>query len=72
MKRSTDRSLTTHAGSLPRPSDLSEMLRAKEAGRPYDAQALQQRLAAAGRDTGRWAAPVLLCRAAPALPARER
>ena len=47
MKRSTDRILTTHAGSLPRPSDLSEMLRAKEAGQPYDAQALQQRLARA-------------------------
>ena len=47
MKRSTDRILTTHAGSLPRPSDLSEMLRTKEAGQPYDAQALQQRLARA-------------------------
>ena len=47
MKRSTDRVLTTHAGSLPMPSDLSEMLRTKEAGQPYDAQALQQRLARA-------------------------
>jgi 5-methyltetrahydropteroyltriglutamate--homocysteine methyltransferase len=47
MKRSTDRILTTHAGSLPMPSDLSAMLRAKEAGQPYDAQALQQRLACA-------------------------
>src|SRR5262245_3103837 len=47
MKRSTDRILTTHAGSLPMPSDLSEMLRTKEAGQPYDAQALQQRLAGA-------------------------
>src|SRR5262249_22957178 len=45
MKRSTDRILTTHAGSLPMPSDLSAMLHAKEAGQPYDAQALQQRLA---------------------------
>src|SRR5262245_57002517 len=44
MKRSTDRILTTHAGSLPMPSDLSEMLRTKEAGQPYDALALQQRL----------------------------
>jgi 5-methyltetrahydropteroyltriglutamate--homocysteine methyltransferase len=47
MKRSTDRILTTHAGSLPKPSDLSEMLRAKEAGQPCDAPALQQRLASA-------------------------
>src|SRR5262249_20863188 len=47
MQRSTDRILTTHAGSLPRPPDLSEMLRAKEAGQPYDEQALQQRLASA-------------------------
>jgi 5-methyltetrahydropteroyltriglutamate--homocysteine methyltransferase len=47
MKRSTDRILTTHAGSLPMPPDLGEMLRAKEAGQPYDAQALQGRLASA-------------------------
>ena len=45
MKRSTDRMLTTHAGSLPKPSDSDAMLRAKEAGQPYDAPALQQRLA---------------------------
>jgi 5-methyltetrahydropteroyltriglutamate--homocysteine methyltransferase len=47
MQRSTDRMLTTHAGSLPKPSDLDAMLRAQEAGRPYDAPALQQRLARA-------------------------
>src|SRR5215475_2016205 len=47
MQRSTDRILTTHAGSLPRPPDLSDMLHAKEAGRPYDALALQRRLASA-------------------------
>jgi 5-methyltetrahydropteroyltriglutamate--homocysteine methyltransferase len=47
MKRSTDRMLTTHAGSLPKPSDLDAMLRAKEAGQPHDAPALQQRLARA-------------------------
>jgi 5-methyltetrahydropteroyltriglutamate--homocysteine methyltransferase len=47
MQRSTDRILTTHAGSLPRPPDLSEILRAKEAGQPYDALALQRRLASA-------------------------
>ena len=32
MKRSTDRILTTHVGSLPRPADLLPMLRAKERG----------------------------------------
>jgi 5-methyltetrahydropteroyltriglutamate--homocysteine methyltransferase len=47
MQRSADRILTTHAGSLPKPSDLDAMLRAQEAGRPYDATVLQQRLARA-------------------------
>ena len=37
MPQSTDRILTTHAGSLPMPADLHAMLRAKEAGQPYDA-----------------------------------
>ena len=36
MKRSTERILTTHAGSLARPPDLLEMMRVKEADRPYD------------------------------------
>ena len=44
MQRSTDRMLTTHAGSLPIPADLHAMLRAREAGQPYDAPALQTRL----------------------------
>ena len=44
MPQSTDRILTTHAGSLPMPADLHAMLRAKEAGQPYDAPALQMRL----------------------------
>jgi 5-methyltetrahydropteroyltriglutamate--homocysteine methyltransferase len=30
MKRSTDRSLTTHTGSLPRPDDLFQMIKARE------------------------------------------
>ena len=42
MQRSTDGMLTTHAGSLPKPSDLDAMLRAKEAGQPYIAEAVQQ------------------------------
>src|SRR5712691_746238 len=44
MQRSTDRILTTHTGSLPMPVDLHAMLRAREAGQPYDAPALQTRL----------------------------
>ena len=36
MKRSTDRILTTHVGSLIRPAPLQELLRAKQAGKPYD------------------------------------
>lgn len=36
MKRSTSRSLTTHAGSFPRLADLLAMHRAKQSGQPYD------------------------------------
>jgi 5-methyltetrahydropteroyltriglutamate--homocysteine methyltransferase len=40
MKRSSERILTTHTGSLPRPEDLMASLRAKEAGEAYDAATL--------------------------------
>jgi 5-methyltetrahydropteroyltriglutamate--homocysteine methyltransferase len=36
MKRSDDRILTTHVGSLIRPKDLQDFLRLKQAGKPYD------------------------------------
>jgi 5-methyltetrahydropteroyltriglutamate--homocysteine methyltransferase len=36
MKRSTDRFLTTHTGSLPRPPELVAMLQRNEAGEPGD------------------------------------
>jgi 5-methyltetrahydropteroyltriglutamate--homocysteine methyltransferase len=36
MKRSSDRILTTHVGSLIRPPELQEFLRAKQAGKPFD------------------------------------
>jgi 5-methyltetrahydropteroyltriglutamate--homocysteine methyltransferase len=39
MKRSAGRIQTTHAGSLPRPDDLLQMIRTKDRGEPYDAQA---------------------------------
>ncbi|MFZ2065187.1 MAG: cobalamin-independent methionine synthase II family protein [Xanthobacteraceae bacterium] len=44
MKRSDSRILTTHTGSLPRPSDLVEALNTKELGRNYDAHALAERV----------------------------
>ena len=44
MKRSTDRILTTHVGSLPRPPDIREMLLAKDAGEPYDEDLLAGRV----------------------------
>jgi hypothetical protein len=47
MQRSTYRILTTHAGSLTRPADLLEMVRAKEASQPYDHAALAARVHAA-------------------------
>jgi 5-methyltetrahydropteroyltriglutamate--homocysteine methyltransferase len=43
MKRSTERILTTHAGSLPQPDDLKEMLAAKNSGRLYDQKAFARR-----------------------------
>jgi 5-methyltetrahydropteroyltriglutamate--homocysteine methyltransferase len=47
MIHSTDRFLTTHTGSLPRPEDLIRMMYAKEEGVPVDAAALSDRVAAA-------------------------
>jgi 5-methyltetrahydropteroyltriglutamate--homocysteine methyltransferase len=44
MKRSTDRILTTHVGSLPRPWDLQEMLQIKDRREPYDRDALAARV----------------------------
>jgi 5-methyltetrahydropteroyltriglutamate--homocysteine methyltransferase len=44
MQRSTDRFLTTHTGSLPRPDDLVRMMYAKEEGVPVDRAALAERV----------------------------
>ena len=41
MKRSSNRILTTHVGSLIRPSALQDFLRAKQAGKPYDRAAYE-------------------------------
>src|SRR5213594_1948648 len=40
MQRSTDRILTTHTGSLPRPDELTRTMFAKEEGVPVDRAAL--------------------------------
>jgi 5-methyltetrahydropteroyltriglutamate--homocysteine methyltransferase len=47
MKRSTDRILTTHTGSLPRPDDLLTMLQQKESGEAFDPAALAARVKSA-------------------------
>jgi 5-methyltetrahydropteroyltriglutamate--homocysteine methyltransferase len=44
MKRSTDRILTTHTGSLPRPQDLTALLEALDAGNPPDPAAFDARV----------------------------
>jgi 5-methyltetrahydropteroyltriglutamate--homocysteine methyltransferase len=47
MKRSTERILVTHAGTLPRPADLMEMLVAKNEGKVYDQAAYTKRVRSA-------------------------
>jgi len=47
MIRSTERFLTTHTGSLPRPDDLIRMMYAKEEGVPVDPAALAVRVRSA-------------------------
>jgi 5-methyltetrahydropteroyltriglutamate--homocysteine methyltransferase len=44
MKSSTDRILTTHTGSLPRPRDLTEMLEAMDTGTMPDPAAFEARV----------------------------
>lgn len=47
---SADRILTTHVGSLPRPHDLLDMMKARLEGRDYDEAAYQARVRAAVAD----------------------
>ena len=47
MKRSSERILTTHTGSLPRPADLVAILNQKELGGAYDRAAYEARIACA-------------------------
>ena len=44
MKRSTDRILTTHTGSLPRPVDLVEMIQSRENGETSDGSVFNARV----------------------------
>src|SRR5215469_4941244 len=50
MQRNTDRFLTTHTGSLPRPDDLVRMMYAKEEGVPVDRTALAERVRGAAAE----------------------
>jgi 5-methyltetrahydropteroyltriglutamate--homocysteine methyltransferase len=51
VKRSTERFLTTHTGSLPRPADLVRMMYAKEEGVPVERAGLDARIRAAVAET---------------------
>ncbi len=53
MKRSTDRILTTHTGSLPRPDKLVELMYAKEEGKAVDARLLAERVSESVREVVR-------------------
>ena len=53
MKRSTERFLTTHTGSLPRPDDLVRAMFAREEGVPVDGAALAARIRAGVADVVR-------------------
>src|SRR4051794_37242335 len=53
MRRSTDRILTTHTGSLPRPPELLAELMRRDRGEPVDADALDARVREAVADVVR-------------------
>jgi 5-methyltetrahydropteroyltriglutamate--homocysteine methyltransferase len=53
MKRSLERILTTHVGSLPRQPDLLEMIQGKERGESFDAAVLASRVRSAVADVVR-------------------
>ena len=53
MKQSTDRILTTHTGSLPRPAELQELLYAQERGEPFDQAISEEKVRSAVQATVR-------------------
>ena len=44
MKRSTERMLTTHVGSLTRPVEIIDAMRARVNGEPYDRESFAESL----------------------------
>jgi methionine synthase II (cobalamin-independent) len=50
MKRSTDRILTTHAGSLPRPADLLELVQARAEHPELIAERIERFASVVGRE----------------------
>jgi 5-methyltetrahydropteroyltriglutamate--homocysteine methyltransferase len=50
LQQNTDRIQTTHIGSLPRPHDVLDLLRAKFAGQPYDEHVLDSTIANAVKE----------------------
>ncbi len=50
MRRSSDRILTTHTGSLPRPEDLDRLIADREAGRAVDGAGFEKRVSQAVAD----------------------
>ena len=57
MKRSTDRILTTHAGSLPRPPDLTRTMWDLLDGKPVDEGKLRARVREAVAEVAASSAP---------------
>ena len=53
MKRSSDRILTTHTGSLARPHDLLDLMKAKQSGETYDSSAYAARVRSSVSDVVR-------------------
>jgi 5-methyltetrahydropteroyltriglutamate--homocysteine methyltransferase len=53
MKRSSDRILVSHVGSLPRPHTLLDLMKAKLGGQPYDPQAFDDEIRRAVGDVVR-------------------
>src|SRR5580693_6073022 len=53
IQQNTDRIQTTHIGSLPRPHDLLDLMKAKFTSQPFDERKFETLLAAAVKDTVR-------------------
>ncbi len=58
MKRSTDRILTTHVGSLIRPPELREFISARQSGKPYDKAGYETCLSASVKEIVRQQAAI--------------